>query len=61
MGLFDDNWLGIRPTATIALIPYCEFRRIEMGKIAESALWVDISVLQIHSYRVSFSGFSASP
>ncbi|MDH3435247.1 MAG: ester cyclase, partial [Gammaproteobacteria bacterium] len=42
MGLFDHNWLGIPPTGKIALIPYCEFHRVEAGKIAESALWIDI-------------------
>jgi hypothetical protein len=42
MGLFDDDWLGIPATGKIALIPYCEFCRIEDGKIAESALWIDI-------------------
>lgn len=42
MGLFDDDWLGIPATGKIALIPYCEFHRIEDGKIAESALWIDI-------------------
>ena len=42
MGLFDDDWLGIPATGKIALIPYCEFHRIEGGKIAESALWIDI-------------------
>ncbi len=42
MGLFDDDWLGIPSTGKIALIPYCEFHRIEDGKIAESALWIDI-------------------
>ncbi|MGI9270263.1 MAG: ester cyclase [Woeseiaceae bacterium] len=42
MGLFDKDWLGIPSTGKIALIPYCEFHRIEDGKIAESALWVDI-------------------
>ena len=42
MGLFDQDWLGIPQTGKIALIPYCEFHRVEDGKIAESALWVDI-------------------
>ena len=42
MGLFDHDWLGIPSTGKIALIPYCEFHRIENDKIAESALWVDI-------------------
>ncbi len=42
MGLFDHDWLGIPSTGRIALLPYCEFHRIEDGKIAESALWIDI-------------------
>ncbi len=42
MGLFDSDWLGIPSTGKIALLPYCEFHRVENGKIAESALWVDI-------------------
>ena len=42
LGLFDHDWLGIRSTGKIAMLPYCEFHRIEDGKIAESALWVDI-------------------
>lgn len=42
MGLFDKDWLGIPSTGKISLIPYCEFHRIDGGKIAESALWIDI-------------------
>ena len=42
LGLIDHDWLGIPATRKIALIPYCEFHRIEDGRIAESALWVDI-------------------
>ncbi len=42
MGLFDHDWLGIPSTGKIALVPYCEFFRIDDGRIAESALWVDI-------------------
>ncbi|MGI9237006.1 MAG: nuclear transport factor 2 family protein [Woeseiaceae bacterium] len=42
MGLFDNDWLGIPSTGKIALIPYCEFHRVEGSKIAESALWLDI-------------------
>ncbi|MDJ0919098.1 MAG: nuclear transport factor 2 family protein [Woeseiaceae bacterium] len=42
MGLFDRDWLGIPSTGKIAFVPYCEFFRIEDGRIAESALWVDI-------------------
>ena len=42
MGLFDRDWLGIPATRRIVLIPYCEFHRVEEGKIMESALWIDI-------------------
>lgn len=42
LGLFDNDWLGIPSTGKIAMIPYCEFHRVDNGKIAESALWVDI-------------------
>lgn len=42
MGLFDKDWLGIRSTGKIVMLPYCEFHRIDDGKIAESALWIDI-------------------
>jgi len=42
LGLFDRDWLGIPSTGKIALIPYCEFHRIDAGRIAESALWIDI-------------------
>ena len=52
MGLFDSHWLGIRSTGKIAMIPYCEFHRIEDGKIAESALWIDIiSVMKQSGYN----------
>lgn len=42
LGLFDQSWLGIPPTGKIALIPYCEFHRVEGDHIVESALWIDI-------------------
>lgn len=52
LGLFDQPWLGIRPTGKIVLIPYCEFHRVENGKITESALWLDIvSVMKQSGYN----------
>lgn len=42
MGLFDTDWLGIPSTGKLTLIPYCEFHRIDHGRIAEMALWLDI-------------------
>lgn len=42
MGLFDAPWLGIRPTRKIAMLRYCEFSRVEAGRIAEAAMFFDI-------------------
>ncbi len=42
MGLFDQDWLGIPATGRIVLLPYCEFHRVDAGKIAESALFIDV-------------------
>ncbi|NKB28846.1 MAG: nuclear transport factor 2 family protein [Rhodobacteraceae bacterium] len=42
MGLFDAPWLGIRPTGKMAFLRYCEFNRVENGKIAETAMFFDI-------------------
>ena len=41
-GLFDKDWLGIRATGWLTMIPYAEFHRIENNKIAETALFIDI-------------------
>ncbi len=41
-GLFDKDWLGIPATRKMAFLPYAEFHRVEDGKIAESALFIDI-------------------
>lgn len=49
MGLMDHPWLGIPPTGKIMLLPYCEFHRIEDGRIAESALWVDIIAVMVQA------------
>ena len=42
LGLFDADWLDIPATGKIALLPYCEFHRIEGGEIAETAFFCDI-------------------
>ena len=49
MGLMDNPWLGIPPTGKIVLLPYCEFHRIADGRIAESALWVDIIAVMMQA------------
>ena len=42
MGLFDAPFLGIRPTRRIVMLRYAEFHRIEGGRIAETAQFVDL-------------------
>ena len=49
MGLFDQPWLGIRPTQRIAMLRYCEFNRVEDGKIVETALFCDILHLMMQA------------
>ncbi|MGR3493217.1 MAG: ester cyclase [Shimia sp.] len=41
-GTWDAPWLGIPPSRRLAFLRYCEFHRVEDGKIAESAVYVDI-------------------
>ncbi len=49
MGLFDKDWLGIAPTGKMALLRYCEFNRIEHGKIVETAMYFDIPHFMIQA------------
>lgn len=49
MGLFDKPWLGIRPTGRIAMMRYCEFTRVEDGRIAEAAMFFDIPQLMLQA------------
>jgi len=42
LGLFDQDWLGIPATRKMVFLPYAEFHRVEDGKIAETALFIDI-------------------
>ncbi len=41
-GLFDNDWLGIRPTGKLSVLRYAEFCRVEGERLTESALFVDI-------------------
>ncbi|MEL6756874.1 MAG: ester cyclase [Pseudomonadota bacterium] len=41
-GLFDTDWLSIPKTGRLAHLRYAEFMRVEDGKIAESALFIDL-------------------
>lgn len=49
MGLFDQPWLGIPPTGKIAMLRYCEFNRVDNGKITETAMFFDIPHLMIQA------------
>ncbi len=42
MGLFDNPFVGIPPTGKIAMLRYCEFHRVENGKIFETAMYFDL-------------------
>lgn len=43
LGLFDEEWLGIRPTGRMCFLRYAEFHKVnENGKIEETALFCDI-------------------
>lgn len=54
MGLFDHDWLGIRPTGKMAFLRYCEFNRVENGKIVETAMFFDIPHLMIQAGQNPF-------
>lgn len=54
MGLFDRPWLGIRHTLRIAMLRYCEFNRVENGRIVETAMFCDIPHLMIQAGQNPF-------
>jgi hypothetical protein len=49
MGLFDEPWLGIKPTDKMAMLRYCEFNKVENGKISETAMFFDIPHLMVQA------------
>ena len=42
MALFDKPFLGIQPTGKIVMLRFAEFNRVEDGRIAETAMFVDL-------------------
>jgi ketosteroid isomerase-like protein len=54
MGLFEQPWLGIRPTGRIAMLRYAEFNRVEDGRIAETAMFCDIPGLMVQAGQNPF-------
>lgn len=49
MGLFDHQWLGIRPTGKIAMLRFGAFHKVENGKITEEAMYFDIPHLMVQA------------
>lgn len=42
MGLFDEEWLGIKPTGKMISLRYAEFSCVENGKISKTGMFVDL-------------------
>lgn len=42
MGLFDGEWLGIRPTGKMISLRYAEFNQVSGGSIVRTGLFVDL-------------------
>ena len=49
MSLFDYPWIGIKETKKIATLRYCEFSKIQNGKITEVAMFFDIPHLMLQA------------
>ena len=49
MSLFDNPWIGIKETKKIAILRYCEFSKIQNGKITEVAMFFDIPHLMLQA------------
>ncbi|AXI46790.1 polyketide cyclase [Sulfitobacter sp. SK012] len=54
MGLFDAPLLGIPATRKLAMLRYCEFNRVENGKIVETAMYCDLLHLMRQAGIVRF-------
>ena len=42
MGLFDEDWMGVRFTGKMISLRYAEFSCVENGKITKTGLFIDI-------------------
>ena len=45
MGLFDQDWIGIKSNGKLVQIRYAEFHQVAHGKIQQTALFLDIADL----------------
>ncbi|MGI9400411.1 MAG: ester cyclase [Rhizobiaceae bacterium] len=55
MGLFDETFLGIRPSQKIAMLRYCAFHRVEGDKITETCMHLDIPHLMMQAGQSPFA------
>lgn len=60
MGLFDHAWLGIPPTRRMAFLRYCEFNRVEGGRVVETAMYFDIPHLMMQAGLSPFPSQTAA-
>lgn len=60
MGLFDAPWLGIAASRKITMLRYCEFNRVEDGRITETMLHVDIPHLMAQAGQCPFGPQTAA-
>ena len=61
MGLFDESWLGIPASEKLIMLRYCEFNKIEKGKIIETAMFFDIPHLMSQTGINPFVSQTAPP
>lgn len=54
MGLFDQPWLGIRPTRKLVMLRYGAFHRIDGDRICETAMFFDIPHLMMQAGQNPF-------
>lgn len=54
MGSFGRPWLGIRHNLRIVMLRYCEFNKVEDGKIVETAMFCDIPHLMAQAGQDPF-------
>ncbi|MXW84519.1 MAG: ester cyclase [Boseongicola sp. SB0673_bin_14] len=59
LGLFDEPWLGIRPSGKIVMLRYCTFHRVEGDGIAETAMYFDIPHLMAQAGQDPFPDATA--
>ncbi len=54
MGAFERSWLNIRHNLRIVMLRYCEFNRVENGRIVETAMFCDIPHLMMQAGQNPF-------